>query len=202
MPLLESPEGRSDGGYAVSDFRRVQPELGTMDDLSALAADCHQRGIALCLDFVMNHTSGDELAQENDYGYHDDPLKAEDSRWLHRGDMNWTRAEKRGDETSPEGQVFQGLRRLERKRAAHRVFDGNADVWLVDTGDDGVLGIGRYYEGEKLIALFNFAAAEKLVSLDELGDNRDLLSGDALDKTRVRIPSGGFVWMLCDFTKG
>src|SRR5699024_6499036 len=30
MPLLESPEGKSDGGYAVSDFRRVQPDLGTM----------------------------------------------------------------------------------------------------------------------------------------------------------------------------
>ena len=59
MPLLESPEGRSDGGYAVSDFRRVQPELGTMEDLAALAADCHARGIALCLDFVMNHTSED-----------------------------------------------------------------------------------------------------------------------------------------------
>lgn len=28
MPLLESPMGRSDGGYAVSDFRKVQPELG------------------------------------------------------------------------------------------------------------------------------------------------------------------------------
>nr|MCR5664673.1 amylosucrase [Oscillospiraceae bacterium] len=59
MPLLESPEGRSDGGYAVSDFRRVQPELGTMEDLAALAEDCHARGISLCLDFVMNHTSED-----------------------------------------------------------------------------------------------------------------------------------------------
>ena len=57
MPLLESPEGRSDGGYAVSDFRSVQPELGTMADLEALADDCRARGISLCLDFVMNHTS-------------------------------------------------------------------------------------------------------------------------------------------------
>ncbi|MGX8698990.1 MAG: alpha-amylase family protein, partial [bacterium] len=59
MPLLESPEGRSDGGYAVSDFRKVQPELGTMEDLAALAEDCHARDIAVCLDFVMNHTSED-----------------------------------------------------------------------------------------------------------------------------------------------
>ena len=59
MPLLESPKGRSDGGYAVSDFRKVQPELGTMDDLWKLAEECHKRGIAVCLDFVMNHTSED-----------------------------------------------------------------------------------------------------------------------------------------------
>ena len=32
MPLLESPKDRSDGGYAVSNFRKVQPELGTMED--------------------------------------------------------------------------------------------------------------------------------------------------------------------------
>ena len=59
MPLLESPKDRSDGGYAVSDFRKVQPELGTMEDLRELAESCHARGIAVCLDFVMNHTSED-----------------------------------------------------------------------------------------------------------------------------------------------
>ena len=36
MPFLDSPKGRSDGGYAVADFRKVKPELGTMDDLAAL----------------------------------------------------------------------------------------------------------------------------------------------------------------------
>jgi len=59
MPLLESPKGKDDGGYAVADFRKVQPELGTMKDLANLAKDCHERGMSLCLDFVMNHTSED-----------------------------------------------------------------------------------------------------------------------------------------------
>ena len=57
MPLLESPEGRSDGGYAVSDFRTVRKELGTMEEFSHLTSQCHKRGISVCLDFVMNHTS-------------------------------------------------------------------------------------------------------------------------------------------------
>ena len=57
MPLLDSPEGKSDGGYAVSDFRKVRPDLGTMDDLEELTGACHRRGMMVCLDFVMNHTS-------------------------------------------------------------------------------------------------------------------------------------------------
>ena len=59
MPLLDTPRGRSDGGYAVSDFRKVREDLGTMEDLEQLAHECHDRGISLCLDFVMNHTSED-----------------------------------------------------------------------------------------------------------------------------------------------
>lgn len=59
MPLLESPKGRDDGGYAVSDFRKVQPELGTMKDLMELTRECHNAGISCCMDFVMNHTSED-----------------------------------------------------------------------------------------------------------------------------------------------
>ena len=59
MPLLDSPKGRSDGGYAVADFRKVQEELGNMDDFAHLTSECHKRGISVCLDFVMNHTSED-----------------------------------------------------------------------------------------------------------------------------------------------
>ena len=70
MPLLDSPEGKDDGGYAVSDFRKVKPELGTMEDLEQLTADCHKAGISVALDFVMNHTSEEhawaKLAREGD----------------------------------------------------------------------------------------------------------------------------------------
>ena len=50
MPFLDTPRGRSDGGYAVSDFRKVRPDLGTMEDLSELADKCHQNGMNLCMD--------------------------------------------------------------------------------------------------------------------------------------------------------
>ena len=65
MPFLDTPKGRSDGGYAVADFRKVRPDLGSMKDLAALADKCHKNGMNLCMDFVMNHTSEDhELAKK------------------------------------------------------------------------------------------------------------------------------------------
>ncbi len=83
MPFLESPKGRSDGGYAVADFRKVQPELGKMEDLKDLARACHKKHINLCMDFVMNHTSEDhewaKKAREGDgeymsrYFFYDNP---------------------------------------------------------------------------------------------------------------------------------
>ncbi len=83
MPFLESPKGRSDGGYAVADFRKVQPELGKMEDLHQLAKECHKKKINLCMDFVMNHTSEDhewaKKAREGDgeymsrYFFYEDP---------------------------------------------------------------------------------------------------------------------------------
>ncbi|MEX2472869.1 MAG: amylosucrase [Gemmatimonadota bacterium] len=57
MPLFEPPEGDDDGGYAVRSYRRVDPALGSMDELAKLATELRHRGISLALDFVFNHTS-------------------------------------------------------------------------------------------------------------------------------------------------
>jgi len=59
MPFLDTTEGKSDGGYAVSDYRKIQEKLGTMEDLKRLSEKCHAQRISLCVDFVMNHTSED-----------------------------------------------------------------------------------------------------------------------------------------------
>lgn len=59
MPLLNTVDKRSDGGYAVTNFRKVKSKLGCMADLERLTAACHARGIACCIDFVMNHTGED-----------------------------------------------------------------------------------------------------------------------------------------------
>ncbi len=57
MPLFDAPEGNSDGGYAISSYRRVSPALGTIDELAALAREFQAQGISVVVDFVFNHTS-------------------------------------------------------------------------------------------------------------------------------------------------
>ena len=57
MPLLKPRPGENDGGYAVMDYRAVDPRLGTMADLEAVAEQLHARGMSLCIDLVVNHTA-------------------------------------------------------------------------------------------------------------------------------------------------
>ncbi len=59
MPLFRAPEENSDGGYAVSSYRDVNPALGSMDDLAVLARELRENGIALVVDFIFNHTSNE-----------------------------------------------------------------------------------------------------------------------------------------------
>jgi amylosucrase/maltose alpha-D-glucosyltransferase/alpha-amylase len=57
MPIFKSPEGDNDGGYAVSSYREIDPDIGSMDDLKELAREMRNHGISLVLDFIFNHTS-------------------------------------------------------------------------------------------------------------------------------------------------
>ncbi|MET0765029.1 MAG: alpha-amylase family protein [Blastococcus sp.] len=73
MPLLRPRPGENDGGYAVMDYRSVDPRLGTMADLEDVAGELHARGMSLCIDLVLNHTAREHpwarawLAGDPDY---------------------------------------------------------------------------------------------------------------------------------------
>ncbi len=85
MPLFKAPEGDSDGGYAVSDYRQVDVRLGTMDDLRRLAQELRDADISLVLDFVFNHTSDEhrwaQAAQAGDPDYVDYYFLFPDRTW-------------------------------------------------------------------------------------------------------------------------
>jgi len=62
MPMMPSHD--HDHGYAVDDYRAVEPDYGTMADFEAFVREAHKRGIGVILDFVCNHSgSGNAIFQ-------------------------------------------------------------------------------------------------------------------------------------------
>ena len=108
--------------------------------------------------------SGDELGMLNDYGYHDDPGRWADSRNIHRGKMDWEKAEERKDLSTPTGKIFHELRELVMIRRFNEVFHSDAHVYPIDTGDNRVLGIARDYNGKRMLGIFNFSPDEVWVN--------------------------------------
>ena len=75
MPILKCPQGASDGGYAVSDFRDIDERVGTLEDLRRLAEKMRRRDMLLTLDVVVNHTSDEhewaQRARQGEQTYRD-----------------------------------------------------------------------------------------------------------------------------------
>ena len=73
-PIFKSPQ--VDNGYDISDYREIEPTLGTMGDFERLLAEAHKRGLKIILDLVVNHTSDkhywfEEAKKSKDNPYHD-----------------------------------------------------------------------------------------------------------------------------------
>jgi alpha-amylase len=72
MPIHPSP---SYHGYDVTDYYKVNPDYGTVDDFKTLLAEADERGIKIVLDLVVNHTSDQhpwfEASKANDPIYRD-----------------------------------------------------------------------------------------------------------------------------------
>lgn len=140
--------------------------------------------------------SGDEIGQLNDESYHADPHKAVDSRYLHRGRMDWDAAAQAEIPGTPEHRIFTALAQLERLRASEPAFGCDADAATIDTGDRAILGIVRNLNGEQLLGLFNFSNEEKSAhALHSSGIWQDLLTGENQEITHMTIPAQGFCWL-------
>ena len=120
--------------------------------------------------------SGDEVGQLNDYSYEQNPHYAEDSRYLHRGQMRWDLVEQAKDTTTPAGRIFSGLNTLTQLRRKHPAFDADAPYTTLDTPHQSLLAIQRHKEGQTLVGAFNFDLQPRSLELPQ-GEYRCLQTG-------------------------
>ncbi len=142
--------------------------------------------------------SGDEIGQVNDYSYKEDPMKAADSRYIHRGAFRWELAARRTDASTVEGRIFQGLNRLERVRKEHVVFDADARVSTMETGQPHVMCIVREKDGKWMLGAFNFSLDDAVISPFPGGKAVDMISGKKLEMGELDVPAHDFVWALSE----
>ena len=139
--------------------------------------------------------SGDEIGQVNDYTYQDDPEKAPDSRYIHRGKFCWDLVKNIEDKTSVQGRIFNALAQLEQIRRSEPVFDADAEVYTKDYSDQSILWVVRKAAGEELHAVFNFSDGAKKVWMPEKAEYTNLLTGQTGEVETVDLSGWGFVWM-------
>jgi len=144
---------------------------------------------------------GDEIGTLNDYGFRDDPAKAEDSRWAHRPATDWDRVARRSDEGSIEGRLFARLRHLIELRKENPAC-GGGETEFIDMGNPHVLGYVRQPQGQRMVVLANFAEREQTVAANELRLHglgyrfTDLVSGKEIEAgAGLVLEPLGFVWL-------
>ncbi|WP_054870560.1 alpha-amylase family glycosyl hydrolase [Caloranaerobacter sp. TR13] len=112
-------------GYWINDFYKVDPHLGTLNDLKELVQEAHKRDIKIILDYVVNHT-----------GYKSPWLKDEKYKdWFHpkKNISNWN-----DQKQLEEGWIF-GLPDLDQDNPeVKKYFIDNALWWIEQTGIDGL----------------------------------------------------------------
>ena len=164
---------------------------GKMDQ--AIRLDLMLHGFMLQQSGIPVIYSGDEAGALNDNHYKEDPEKAEDSRYIHRGQFDWKLTEKIQQEGTVQNRIFYGLRRMEEIRMEHEVFSSDALARTMDMEDDSILGILRTGETEEMLGVYNFSDAPKKVSLQETWT--DLLNDETYD-TELSLKPYDFRWMI------
>lgn len=173
--MIRFMEGKFPGSFARGELYEFNPSTldarnsGTMASMCGLEEALYEKHpykievaikrILLLNSMIIAYTgipllySGDELGQLNYWDYKKNPDVAHDSRWLHRGPMDWKKAKKRKDCSSVEGRIFQGVKKMIEVRKKSPLFSSSLKSIPIDTWNKGVF---CFHKENKMLVLANF----------------------------------------------
>ena len=220
--IIRFMEGKFPGSFSIGELYEFNPvtldarNSGTMASMCGLEQAVNEKHrykieqavkrILLLNSIVISYTgipllySGDEIGQLNDWEYKKDPAIAHDSRWLHRGKMNWEAAAEREDVRTIPGQIFTEIRRMLDIRKGNSVFSSALKSVPVEMGNPAVFG---FHKGDKLMVLANFSEREQWADTKYFdwfglpGEMEDLLSGRRVKTWNNQILLGPYevLWL-------
>ncbi len=145
---------------------------------------------------------GDELGLTNEYSFEADPDLAGDNRWIHRPQMDWQKADARGDGTTVSGRLFQGIQQLIRARKETIALHAQASAHAVWTHNEAVFGLKRESARGGVLLLGNFSErpqrvpAYRLAELGFGGQLTNLLDGRIISGWQdLQIDPYGHYWL-------
>ena len=153
---------------------------------------------------------GDELGTLNNENFIQDADKAHDSRWLHRPQYDWERAELRHQRGSVEQRIFDGLRQMIAVRKSIGAMADFNNRELIDVGNPHLFVFTRSHpevEMQSVLVVTNFNDRPEHFNLRDLrnrcrfevGELHDKVSGvsPARFNDQVVIPAYGYYWLMC-----
>ncbi len=149
-------------------------------------------GVAILIGGIPLIYLGDELGMLNDHEWERDPVKAGDSRWLHRRPFDEQAAESRRDMKTPTGRIYQSLMRLIQLRQQNLAFT-RAETEIADTGNRHVFGFFRSNDQYSVYVLANFTEQPQALEarrLRQMGMRKtmvDLYAGRTLTATQELV---------------
>lgn len=147
--------------------------------------------------------AGDEVGQMNDFNYLGDPYKKYDNRWVHRGAMNWSKAELRKYKGTVENKLFSGIQKLVKARKDNLALHGNSTDRILLIDEDAGFVFERRYGGHNLLLISNFGKRSLHINMNKLPEEwqgrfyKNAFDGKILDFSfgDLVIEPYGFFWL-------
>jgi amylosucrase len=141
---------------------------------------------------------GDELGMVNDMSFLKNAAKAEDNRWIHRPEMDWSLAKSAEKGKGVEGQVDKAIRSLISARKSLASLHAATSTEVFTTNNPSVIIFRRKHASGNLVQVYNLSENTQRVSMHGIasGNLLEVISGEHLHiYEEIEVPAYAAWWL-------